>query len=1024
MIPLGLIPPGIDHVPLQRLRLQPHDGSETPEALARQCPAVHGSMTLADGKTPIRIVTNGTPEDQPTKVHLFTTAPKITVRDRSVIFAGTYPPEIVRPKKSKPPANYIRTPDIAHHLHGWTPLGRMVCTMKGDTATVEANVAQNLMRYPRKTTHPTMLQLCNWPLDPRSMDIMSPDNWASDVPPEHEARLMLLTTVATTAWLQTWGIMMGRFLHQTGALRQTWPLLLRHHELSCRLYQDARVWHSKPGHAGKHLVSEEVERSFPTYVRLNALVPRPIIVSEADIKAHQRDWQTFLVNHSFGDALFAWFYMNANIKAAFDICDGLQRKIHQFWCTRHWIMHDWDTLQATQKNAVRGYSVIQGMKCPLINLPVNRAASNFDVFCISHPVVRPGLPLFAVQTLSLDAFAQNTVLEMYGARVFVEALAVVWDAALCMTVADQRIFFRVLFAPHGGGLFDTLLRSVCKDVSNLPVNARAKPPSALRQQMQRAGKERRRHVGKRNTSLARVIGLPMSRRGPRDAGAVIQLNSAAALEHVSDRKPLSFEGHGALVGTAWAMGCSDAPITLTRNSQSFYAPNHEVDVARFAFYLRNKLQSELYRKRLAEIVRRGRVVDCVNRHPQRKLDLGHAYFTICAHHTDQSLCEYDVWAALLAFNRSGDRAQLPETQEALCAALPAFWLALNAHWHRYQHRVRVEVTQYLMDTLHATSDLNVRRERFQTWQAAEKYASAHRLDTFAADSLESLELSRLIAAFCLSERTPRTTRWMLFFFLTHVQQPVPLDPAYFVKPTAQQDMKLIREVGGPQDFNVSPLVQLQRAVSAALCFSDVLWTSSVEAAWRQYKYSVMKPQPDNARRNAVVSALLCMSEMFSRGVELPLRLLELDKNAREDNPEPEEESMIKLLLQQEPSSSRAFELVLHQFVINRTVAVFARVPTELPTSCDNLGDISDLVLAQWLFEDGQDTPDYTVFLQTETRSDAVVCEFVYRSVFKGVFQFVQTTRTHTEPLRCPGDTTRVWRPALPNWATRAIPLIQ
>lgn len=981
MISLGLIPPGVDHLPPQRLRPLPHDGQETPEALAQQRPDAHGIMTLADGKTPIRIVTNGTPEPQPTKVHLFTTAPKITVRDRSVIFAGTYPPNITCPKTSKPPANYVRTPEIAAHLKGWTPLGRMVCTLRGDTAAIEANIAQNLMRYPRKTTFPTMHQLCTWPLDPRSMEIMNPENWCHAVSAKTEEMTMLLTTVATTAWLQTWGILMGRFLHQTGALRQTWPLLLRYHELACTLYDKARVWKSAST-SGVHLFSAEVVASFPTYTRLNTTVPRPTVVTEDDMKTHRAEWLRFLVSHSFGDALFAWFYMNANIKAAFDICDDLRRKIHQFWCTRHWTMHELDTQpQPTPRDTkFISYAVIQGMSCPRIRMP--KVAPNFGVFCVSHPVVRPGLPLFAIQALSLDAFSQSSIVDMYGARLFVEALAVVWDVSLCMTVADQRSLFRELFVPHGGGLFDSLLRAICRDVSDSAVVKHTKPPSALRKQMLRAGKERRRHVGMRNTSLAYVIGLPMSRRGPRDAGTVVHLVSKSALEHVSDHKPISFHGHSVLSGLSWTMGCStseNASLTLERNSQSFFAPNHEVDLARFVVYLRPKLQSELYRKRLAAILRRSFVTECVNRHPQRKLDLGFAYFTICVHHNEPEtqLCEYDIWAALLAFHRSGHQAQLPESFEALCAALPVFWPALNAHWHRYLNRVAVEVTQFLVSTLHATSDISLRRERFQTWQAAERYASQHRLDRFLSDSTESLELSRLISAFCLSDKTSRSTRWMLFFFLTHIQQPVPLDPAFFVQPTAEQDMELIRAVSGPAGPSVTPIVQLQAAVSHALTFGDVLWTSSVEEAWLVYRYSKKKPR---ASQDADV------------------------------------EEMLTLLL--EAGKSGAFELALNQFVISRTVAVFTKVTTQLPTSCDDLREISDIELAQWLYED--ETPDFTVFLRTETRADAAACEFVYRRVFAGKFQFAQVTRAHAGPLKCPGDTPAVWRPALPNWATRTI----
>lgn len=471
MLLAQLLPPGVNKTSFQRLRLRPHDGTETPERLQKERAETHGSMTLADGKTPMRIVTldhtrSPSGEPQSTKVHLFTTAPRITVIDRNVVFEGKHSPNSIRPRKNKPPDSYVPTSDLPKHLKDWSFLGTPVCTMGGKTEVIAQNMAQHLLRYPQPGGTQTFGSLSHWPLERRSLDTLDPTNWALNMEPGHLARNTLVTTVVMMSWLQTWGLLMGRFMRQHGASRQTWPLLFRYHELTCKVFKEAKVYTNKVDHRTQHMVSPEIERCFPTWIRLSQLpeLQRVLPLNAAEVTAHQNEWLAFLATHSFSDALFAWFYFNHNDVRMFKTCSELRRKIHQLWLTRHFVPHEWDTITA-QTAERASYAVIQGKAGPRVRLPTNKNVSNFEVLALSHPVVRPGLPLFSSPVLPLDALLQPRVQELFGAKAFVEALSAVWDVALCMTVADQRAFFRVMFTAHGGGLFSQLMELVSHDVT-------------------------------------------------------------------------------------------------------------------------------------------------------------------------------------------------------------------------------------------------------------------------------------------------------------------------------------------------------------------------------------------------------------------------------------------------------------------------------------------------------------------------------------------------------------------------------
>jgi len=951
-----LLPTG---TPWHRLRVLPHDGTETPERLAEWRPNVHGSMRLADGKTPMPIVvTENTAHKHAPHAHLFTTAPPITLVDPSVVFEGTYPnssPDTPPPtRRRKPPPNWIPTSKLPEHLAGgWVAVGTPVSSMQGDMACVKENMERHLLRFTTTTTTASLSDMLRWPLDARTTEVIARRNWDDRGREQHDAAYVnLISTVVSMALLQTWCVLMGRFLYQQG-MRQAWPFFVRYHELSSKLYQK-----SVPrGNGSNARYSAEVEAAFPTFVRA-ATTPSPAITEELR-QAHVADWQRFLVNHSFTDVLFAWLYMNINDNRAFQVCEDIRRKGHPFWMQRHFISH---AFGGTATHSPTTHVVIQNTRAPRVELMSQ--PPKLAVLCMSHPSMRPGTPLFANVICPLERLRVPEAREAYGSRLFTEALNAAWAIAGFMTVAQQRELFRVLFTASGDGLFSEMLKSVSRDA-----RAEGKRPPALFMM---------RRATLRNSSLARVVGIPMANRGLRDEGRVVYVVNANLLENVSDGRPHAFNWQPSVEPIAQVLGLADGSESLAHNSQSFFAPNHEVDTGRFYLYLMSRLTCRTFQKRLSALIQQGRLVSCLRQHPQGCLDLGLGYFSICAAAADD-VCEYEVWAALLAFVYSGSSGQLPPTPERLRVFFPTFWTHLVAHWHRYLRRVGSIAHAFLASRFHALTHIERRQQALRDWIGIEKMVSAARLSRFGPSDAETLELRRAIDAFFSNEGSSGS-KWLVFFFLTHVLQPVPLDPSYFVPHTPSGEIARINALATPSSppsllantTTTAPLAELQHAVAHALLFTGgVLWTTEVTMAWSRYAVA-HELDRDSA---SLVRTLCCTSHRF-----------------------------------------KSLEAVLALYAEAHTLAVYGKVQASLPD-----GDIDDLLLSRVLME--VDTPDFVVVLRTEKELDARACADVYELAFAQSFQFIVANSSPLEDIaaRLPGVADGVvWQRRTPDWRARVI----
>jgi hypothetical protein len=951
-------------------------------------------MRLADGVTPMSIVTTDNAQHKyAPHAHLFTAGPVILLRDPHVVFEGNFADNASPVRRRKPPDNWIPTPELGDHLDGgWIPVGTLVSTTQGCVADVKQNMDNYALSWraagasSAASLSLSLRDLARWPLDARTIETTQRCNWstrrgsseeaaagAADLECD-EAHLSLTQTTIVMAWLQIWCILMGRFLYLPAGGRQTWPFLLRRHELQSRLWQRSTAWGPSAPLAVR---SPEVEAAFPTHTRLAARSAggtSTASVTTADaVAAHISEWHAFLVTHSFTDALFAWFYMNANDTRFLQVCDDIPRRGTSWWTTRHFIPHPLGG--PTGAVTAAAFRVIQNMSAPLIEVPPQ--PSKWSVVCYSHPVVRFGLPLFAsplapLSRLLADPLAVET---QYGHRAHVAALSVVWDVAVCMTIAQQKTFFRLMFTAAGGGVFSDLLKHVCCDARQM---ARQQPMSAM-------GRS-----ALRNTSLAKVVGIPMSNRGPRDEGRVVQVVNRSALEHVSDGRPHEFQArvsvyHAALEllderGAAAASGGgAGLSAHMTRNSPSFFAPNHEVDVGRFYLYVAARLTNVVFhRDVLMPLIQRGGLRRVVELHPRKVLDLGRAYFSVIA--VAPEACEFHIWAALLCFWRGG---QLPATASELARVFPVFWTHLAAHWQRYLRQVGLHAHELIMRGIRsrgnrsATATAETLTKCLRQWVAIETQVSAARLARFGEKDAETTELRDALARFFQGTTVNLRQQWFIFFYLTHVIQPVPLDPSFFVTHTPRLELDHVRAL--PQDATgVPPDVELQRAVAHALLFSGVLWTTDVMLAWRRY-VAVKKLSTRTA-------SLVPVIYDFPRVHSVPLAT------------------------------------ALAQYAISHTLAVYAHRSVDMPPD----GEIDDLKMAHFLALT-LDVPDVVVVVRTEKELDAQACSEIYVKTFgrDGAvrFHFIFTTDPSATALpdQIGGTSHREWAQISLDWVHGNVP---
>ena len=967
--------------PWRRLRCWPHDGTETPDHLAARRLSVHGCMRLADGTTPMSIVTtdNAQPHKYAPHAHLFTVGPMILLRDPHVVFEGTFPDNASPVRRRKPPDNWVPTPDLGDHLDGgWTPVGIPVSSTQGRVDDVKQNMEHYALSWPGAPLR-QLSDLARWPLDARTIETTQRGNWSTrrgsdEAAADHEcdeAHLSLTQTTVVMAWLQVWCVLMGRFLYLPTGGRQTWPFLLRRHELQSRLWQRRKTWGPT---APLALRSTDTEAAFPTYTRLAAAAATAATTptaspTPAELAAHVSEWHAFLVNHSFTDALFAWFYMNANDSRFFQVCDDIPRRGTSWWTTRHFVPHALGT--SASANATATFRVIQNMSAPLLELPAH--PSKWSVICFSHPVVRFGMPLFAsplapIARLLADAPVVET---QYGHRAHVAALSVVWDVAVCMTIAQQKAFFRLMFTAAGGGVFSDLLKHVCRDARQM-----AADKSTSRQQSMSA----MNRSALRNTSLAKVVGIPMSNRGPRDEGRVVQVVNRSALEHVNDGRPHEFQARVSIYHAARQLlddaaaddDAASAALTtqMTRNSLSFFAPNHEVDVGRFYLYVAARLTNVVYhRETLRPLIQRGRLKNVVALHATHALDLGRAYFSVIA--VAPEACEFDIWAALLCFWRGG---RLPPTPAELARVFPVFWMHLAAHWQRYMRQVGLHAHELVMRGLRGGS--NCLRQRLRQWVAIESQLSAVRLARFGENDPETAELCNALARFFKGTSVTPRQQWFVFFYLTHVIQPVPLDPSFFVAHTPREELDHVRAM--PHDATGVPAgVELQRAVAHALLFSGVLWTTDVMLAWKRYVAVQRLP--------AKTASLIQTIGEFPRVDSIPL------------------------------------DAALARYAISHTLAVYAHREIDMPD-----GEIDDLKMAHYLTM-ALDVPDVVVVVRTEKELDARACSEIYVKTFgRGGavrFHFIFTTDPSATALpdQIGGTSHHEWTQITLDWTHGSVP---
>lgn len=881
----------------RRLHVRPHHG-ETPEEFLRYRRHQHPCMTYTDLR-PMDIITKG-PHDAG-HTHSYTMALPVLLKPDAPALAGvkksrrsatvtaagteeTKKPAI--PVIAQPP---VATDQIPKHLHeDWTPLGRMVSSEQGKSEDVLHNISRYWLLPPAQGC--AKGDLLRWPLAPSCSDFIHVHNWFGPrmTADQEKAYKRVVNAIVTSSWLQCWAVLMGRFMHcESAQARQTWPILFRLCEFKCTLLDDSSEWLCAGRPSGRY--SKTVADHF-SVLRLPAAQAH---ATAADVERHVTEWTEFLTQYSLADCMFAWCIMNLNTEDTLKACASMTYKRHQWCLTRHLTPHAL-VRHGGGKPTDKQYRVIQNTVFPLVRFPSSRTPQS--VMVLSHAVIRPGLPVFSSQIVSLAdmrGMPLPYLRDQYGHAVFISALHCVISLAACMTVEErEKQLFKDVLQVGNGGLFDSILEH-CSTAIPTPLQ----PSTALLLAApSSSGASENPDEANRNNARAqmRVAGLSTPYTGPRNEGRVVHIETEPAqksqhrtavttdavdakgdaavesggeeddmktenkgpgfqwMSHVGDGRPLVIHTRKPfLSGIGRALDCLvDSPhdFAWKRNSQAFQAPDASVDLAQFLLYAEQSFNDPFVMTRISQLWHTSGLSQWL-KSPLK--GLGKAYYQLLLRHASTILAEYDVWLVLLWWflEHSPDKPVLN------LMTVARFWQTFSRSYYQYMTTLCASCVRWLHAGLSHIHDSKARQAAFSHWLRIEEYVTEHRLAAWhSPEDPRSVRLMELLKTLCRdhlhvwSQITFKESRgqlawpklqWLLFFFLVHVVQPTPLLPTYFSDTTPPETLQRIRSLYAVV-HSIRPmkpqevLQELHKAVCYTLTLGTKLFSPEVQLQWSRY----------------------------------------------------------------------------------------------------------------------------------------------------------------------------------------------
>jgi hypothetical protein len=1045
----------------RRLHVLPHHG-EKAEEFVRCRPRHHPCMTYTDQR-PMDIITKG-PHDAG-HMHSYTVAHPILLKPDAPVFEG-----VKRPRRNAnhaqqqppdAPAAHVKavaptpTEDIPQHLDDdWTPLGRMVSSEQGQPDDVLHNISRHWFSLP--TQGCSTQHLIRWPIAPSCSDFIHIRNWfgASRVSPnQQEAYNRVLNAVVITSWLQCWAVLMGRFLHcESARARQTWPMVFRLYEFKCTLLADSKEWLFVGRDPARY--SEKVVRHFTVFTRLtehsSAQAARDHATPE-EVKQHMHEWTTFLTQYSMADCMFAWCIMNLNTQDTLEACASMVYKRHQWCLTRHLTPH-W-LVRRDEQPTHKQYRVIQNTVFPLVQFPSSRAPQ--AVMALSHPVIRPGLPVFSCQIAPLAEMRTTPLTQLrdqYGHAVFISALHTVWSLAACMTVEErEKQLFKTVFKAGNGGLFDTLLEHCSTAIPAAPQPAAALSvptingaamASIFQPQESSGGGGNGEDPNKNARAQMRIAGLSTPYTGPRNEGRVVhietepaqkqqqqqqqqqhqeplgeELPAAAATEnkgpgfqwmnHVGDGRPLSINARRPfLAGIGRALDClvdTPAEFVWERNHQAFQAPDGSVDLAQFTLYATQSLADPFVVTRLMQLWHTSGLA----RWLKSPLRLGQAYFQVLLRHHAKPMPEYDVWLLLLWWFKE----HLPEKPQDLTQVVVArFWHTFSRSYYQYLTKLCASCVRWLHAGLTHIHDHKARQAAFSHWLRIEAYVTQHRLAAWdTPECAEAQHLKELLKTLCRdhlhawSQITFRESQgalawpklqWLLFFFLVHVVQPAPLPPSYFSESTSPEALQRIRSLYSVvHSTRPQKLEHVLEDLHKAVCYTLTMGNKMFSPDVQNHwgRYAALTGALDGASRT--VTAV---------------------------------DRFISTLLTTTNEAKGVMQL-LQQYTQAHTAAVFVRVEVPKPLRLDEEDDMSmDITASE---DDDNDAllksllevmePTVMVYVIAQSEEELCACERIYERLFRNdVINVLQVNDpVMPRPVRPPVSENKAyaWKAGYADW---------